>query len=103
LGYDAGIRRGADLATSIATNNDEQQTKRLADFVQEWLVPSKVLTYVETVEMVDKFYEDLLNRPISVANAILVAAQPARGKTSDEIAKTIADLRRDAAAKGGRQ
>jgi hypothetical protein len=105
--YVQGYREGADYVAKVVLGMLEPVVRRLqpsdtdekrkltADLVIKALTPSK-LTNGEIRQQVDLFYQDTLNIPITVTDAMLVVAKQASGASAAEIDKHIRDLRREA-------
>jgi hypothetical protein len=84
VGYGDGTVMGAWIANSPSVEAHSDN-----------LIPQQ-LTYGEIIEAVDAFYENPLNRPISIGMALLHVSQKAHGVAANKIEADIADSRRSA-------
>jgi hypothetical protein len=97
IAYDAGAGSGADSGIpAVDPHKTDEEIGKIAGTVQNRLSPLGVLTPIEAVALIAKFYEDPLNRPIQIDDAVWIVAKQVAGKPPEEIAATVARLRQQA-------
>jgi hypothetical protein len=95
-GFDSGASTAALVAAADADDNatDANKKKKANSYVQA-IFPVN-LTFAEIVKAINEFYEEPLNGPIAISNAVIVVTKQARGTAPKETEQDILDLRRKA-------
>jgi hypothetical protein len=88
ISYVIGYREGVTATSRVATE------ATLGTTVRQVLAGSS-LNNREMADALDRFYQNPLNRPLAISDAVYIVVRQATGGDPKEISKTIRQLRRE--------